>query len=86
MNIDYKLRNSFHIFEKRLSETSNQHPEQILLKCVLRSQATEKINVHLTSAGIRSKTLRAAKTLDLQGTTKIPFEITKEYPDHILNV
>ena len=37
------------------SGTSNHHPDQILLNCVIRSQATEKLNACSESEAIESK-------------------------------
>ena len=62
------------------SGTSNHHPDQILLNCVIRSQVTEKQNTYSGSEAIESKISKAAKTLDIQRTT-IPFEIIEKYPN-----
>ena len=62
------------------SGTSNHHPHQILLNCVIRIQATEKLNACSGSEAIKSKISKAAKTLDIQRTT-IPFEIIEKYPN-----
>ena len=62
------------------SGTSNHHPDQILLNCVIRSQATKKLNACSASEAIESKISKAAKTLDIQRTT-VPIEIIEKYPN-----
>ena len=62
------------------SSTSNHDPDQIILS-VTRKQATEKLNAYSASKVTESKIWKAAKTLDIQRTTKITFEIIEEYPN-----
>ena len=62
------------------SSTSNHDPDQIILS-VTRNQATETLNAYSASEVTESKIWKAAKTLDIQRTTKITFEIIEEYPN-----
>ena len=79
MNAENQER-SFKVLKGITSGTSNYHPNQIFLNCVIRSQATEKINACPASEAIESKISKAAKRLDIQKTTS-PFEIIEKYPN-----
>ena len=61
-------------------EAFDDHPDQVLLNCVIRSQATEKLNACTALKTIESKISKAARTLDIQRTT-IPFEIIEKCPN-----
>ena len=78
MNAENQER-TFKFLEGITSDTSNHHPDQILLNCVIRSQATGKLNAYSASEIIESKISKAAKTLDIQRTITITFEIIEEY-------